>query len=548
MRIPQKFHSNKKRSGMRWRTGSVVLVSATVLNFCAFTAKAAEGVSPGDSSVSSSKSETKTESKTEVKGEAKSGGKPELQNRFAYKPVRREFWAEVEKSIAAKKPEEILRLSGPGEDKGAERNEWKLAIAKALLELGQPIHAQYVLNQLASQGVGTRQGFEALRLTHEIAKAALIDEVQFEELAFDLDTKIDEPESRSMVAFFRAKGLWRKGYNPWAISTLMDVGTGSTWEIELNFERAQQLLAAGDASSAYAKFEAIANDPNSRRSTAGLSRLALARLIFERKDFKSAIATYKTIQLSSREKARSLNELAWSYYYERAYGKALGTIRSLKSSYYNVLLSPETYILEMLIYRELCHFPMVKSLAAEFASRYQKIYGAIENRQDLEALPQFVQMALQDGGLQRKANAIQQVRAERGPLKKQTWADQAFKAWLVGYAQKRERIADAEITRILRARSDSIGNWFLDLREQVWFLDYEASMRMIQLNDENNNAYEPPQPKSISPDQMFWPINDEAWLDELLDYEVLIKDACRASGPPMMNLERLAPASGGGAR
>ena len=48
--------------------------------------------------------------------------------------------------------------------------------------------------------------------------------------------------------------------------------------------------------------------------------------------------------------------MAWGYYFNRQYGKALGAVRALKSQYYGALLSPETLVLEMVIYRELCHY------------------------------------------------------------------------------------------------------------------------------------------------------------------------------------------------
>jgi hypothetical protein len=452
-----------------------------------------------------------------------------------YKPSRVEFWAKVDTLLASGKVDQVFLLEKPQATSGAEFEEWKLAMARALIAGGQRYHAQYLLSQVISQAVGTRQGTEALRLMHELAKAGEIDESLLEDVAFELDTKIDEPESRSMIGYYRARALFRKGYSRWAGDTLAEIKDGSTWATELQFDRTQQTLLAGDSAASYVQFEALASSPVTRASTAKLARLALARLIFERRDYKAAISTYVSIDLPSRERARTLNELAWNFYYDRSYGKALGAIRSLKSAYYSPLVSPETYILEMLIYRELCHFKRVKAIASEFLDRYKAVYSTIEGRRPLENVPQFLQMMLQEGVIQKRAGTIQNVRIERHTLTQKKWSDADLQKSLVAYGEKREHIVDAEINRMLAKKVDEMANWFLDLREQVWFLDYESSMRMIQLNEEVVEHYVPPVASVAKPEIIFWPLGTEAWRDELFDYETLINDACQAS--PLLRLK-----------
>lgn len=471
--------------------------------------------------------------------------KKDDRDKFRYRPVNRKYWNEVDSLIKTKKANLIFALPLSREASGSEKDEWRLGTSRALVELGLPIHAQYLLTQLAIRSVGTRQGFEALRMIHEIVKENSADESYLEDLAFDLDTKVDEPESRSMIGYFRARALMRKGYPDWMPLALQDIAANSTWNEELAYDKSMQMLSAGDSASSYTRFEALTRNPQTRTPTAKLAKLALARLIFERRDFKAASMTYITIDLPTRERARTLNELAWTYYYDRAYGKALGAVKALKSPYYRVLLSPETYILEMLIYRELCHFRRVKDIASEFVAHYRSVFSTIEARQPLESIPQFLQMALQEGVMQRRAVAIQQVRQERRLLAKQRWRDEESRNFLLKLGQKRENTVDAEITRMLRTRVDSLANWYLDLREQVWFLDYESSMRMIQLNDDQAEQYQPPEASKTRPDTLFWPINDEAWRDELLDYEVLVTDACKAS--PLRGL-RPSPGGRGGER
>lgn len=454
-----------------------------------------------------------------------------LRDKHDYRPVRADFWESVERSIQNGQTGAVFKMAPPEQKSGPETDEWKLGIAKALVASGHPLHAQYLLMTVAMKSVGTRQGFEALRLLHRIAKDDAIDETAMEELAFDLDTKIDEPESRSMIAYFKAKALLRRGYTEWAEKALAEIVPGTTYAEELEFDRTLQILNSGDTPAAYAKFESLTKSPAARRSTVLLSRLALARLIFERRDYRGAIGTYLKIELPTRERARTLNELAWSYYYDRAYGKALGTIRAIKSAYFDRLLSPETFLVEMLIYRELCHFKTVKAIVKEFQEFYKPVFQAIEDRKPLENIPQIQQMILQEGNFQKRALAIQSIRTERRALEAVSWAADEFKEELIDLAAKRERLIDAEITRMMRTRIDDIANWFLDLREQALYLDYEASMRMIQLNEDQKETYVPRKADPLKSSVLFWPVTSESWLDELLDYEVLVQDQCRQGMP-----------------
>ena len=396
-----------------------------------------------------------------------------------------------------------------------------------MIASGQPLHAQYLLSNLISQSVATRQAFEALSMLNDIAKAGPIDEILMEELAFDLDTKIEESETRSMIGYFKARALLRKGYLDWSAQALREVESGTTWSEELFYDRTLQILSSGDAATAYGNFEMIAKNAQTRKTTAKLSQLALARLIFERRDYKASIEMFREADLPVRERARSLSELAWSYYYDKEFGKSLGMIKALKSTYFERLFSPETALLEMLIFRELCQYEHVRTLAGDFQQTFSDVYRSIEDRLPLENVSRIMQSALQEGVLQKRATVIQSLRKERRDLLKQKWASAELRDELVTYGQRRERITDLEVQRFLRDRVDSIANMFLDLREQVWYLDYEASLRMIQNADTVAPDYEPPTKSKTQPDSFFWPAQStEAWLDELLNYEVLVRGKC----------------------
>lgn len=241
---------------------------------------------------------------------------------------------------------------------------------------------------------------------------------------------------------------------------------------------------------------------------------------------------YLTSELPVRERARSLNELAWSYYYDQQYGKALGIIHALRTHYFERLFTPETAVLEILIYRELCHYERVRALADEFQKTFADVYKAVENRLPLENVARIIQASLQEGVLQKRATVIQQLRVERREIIKQKWASEDVRNELLRYGQKRERMTELEVQRILRDKVDAIANQFLDLREQVWYLDYEASLRLIQMAESLSPDYTPPEKSRSKPNEFFWPAaSQEAWRDELLNFELLVHGKCATVNP-----------------
>ena len=445
-----------------------------------------------------------------------------------YKPVRVDFWKSLTTDIEKKKPVEAFKLEAPDKGHGAESEEFKLGMGEALFANHESFHAQIILSELVTSSIATRQAFEALHVLNDIAKAGPIDEMLMEDMSFDLDTKIDEIEPRSMVAYFKARALLRKGYKDWAVQALTDIAPNTAWSDELDYDRTMQILASGDAVTAYEHFDAIVKSPNARKGTVQLAKLAIARLIFERRDYKAAIDSFRDTDVPTREKARAFQELAWSYYYDKQYGKALGAIKALKTQYFVRLLDPETVLLEMLIYRELCLYDRVHSVGLEFHRSFADVFKAIEDRLPLENITRVVQTALQEGVLQKRATVVQYLRIERHEIEKQEWKDLATRDALIKSGQRRERITDLEVQRTIRAKVDDIANSYLDMREQVWYLEYEANLRLIQAADTQQADYVPPERENLRTETFFWPVKGtEAWLDELLNYEILVRGICQ---------------------
>ncbi len=452
----------------------------------------------------------------------------------AYVPIDFDSWKKNQALIEAGQQTLLFSKTSPPSTGGSSslNDEWQIAIAQGLIKNGQPHLGMLVLADIISRAVGTNQSRFARQILNETSMKEGVDEDLLEDLAYDLDTTVDDPEERSIISYFRGRALLRKGFPKWAAqATTILSEIPSAWSLEQSYDKSLDALEKGDSTAAYTQFENLRTNPLTRETTRQMVELALARLTFEHRDFQASVDAYKSIDLGVRDRAHALSEIAWSYYYDHQYGKALGAIRALKTAYFRPLLSPENILLEMLIYRDLCQYQLLRDASTEFQKKFQPIYSAILARKPFEKIPSIDQMVLQEGTNQKRATLVQAYRRESKAITDLKFGDLKLKRVTLLSSTKRQKRIDQILKKRIHSEIDTFANWFLDLREQVWFLDYDASIRLAQLRAGQDSDYLPPEKDSIKVSTVFWPVSQEAWIDELPDYEVLIQSSCRNPSP-----------------
>lgn len=414
---------------------------------------------------------------------------------------------------------------------GPALEELKLLVAEALVAKGYALSAQVVYLDVALRSMGTSQGTWALYEMNRLAAQHEIDEDLMESFAFDFDGAIDNTndraEERAMVAYFRARALVRRGYEDWAIQELGKVSTDSQWHADRLFERAAEVLADGRADEAEAIYEELSKRENVRKPTKEFAVLNRARLVFERGNYDEVLETVKSADLPLRERARALLEMAWARYYLKEYGKALGVLKVIDSAFFQMLRSPESDLLRMVIERDLCRYDLIKESAAAFRSRYQASFKQIESRLNLEADEKIKQLALQGRNLQKRATLIHRFRTELKDMEDEDLrAAPGLREALIKGLKMGAFKTEASIARSLPREVERVASHLIELRDQVSFLEYEASIRPLTTLPVDDADYKPIAASKTSFDRLYWPVIDESWWDELDNYEVLIRARC----------------------
>lgn len=417
---------------------------------------------------------------------------------------------------------------------GPLKDELRILTTEAFLANDMTLSAQAFLTDVAGRSIGTTQSAWALSLLEKLAAGNEVDEGSIEEFAYEFDGSVDGPAERSMLSWFRAKALARRGYSDWSLKELDRVSTDSSWSAERIFDRATDLMVDDRTEEAESIYDMLAKRTAIRAPTKQFVELNKARLVFERGNYDQTISMIKHVQLPLRERTRAILEMAWSRYYLREYGRALGLLSVLDSAFYQSLRSPEADLLRMVIQRDLCRYDLVKQSTAAFRERYKSTFKVIESRLPLEQDSTIKQIALQGRHLQKLATLIHRYRTELATLADEDVAmvpggrDELQKAMGL-----RMRKVEDEIDRTISRDLERVASRFVEWRDQVTFLEYEASIRPLTAAPKEEADYQAEKASKTRFEKLYWPISNESWWDELETYEVLISGHCQAPPSPM---------------
>jgi len=96
--------------------------------------------------------------------------------------------------------------------------------------------------------------------------------------------------------------------------------------------------------------------------------LNLARLSFEKGDFKDALSLYRSIDSESPLFYESLREQGWAFFMAGHPNRALGAVHGATSPHFNQQFQPDQYFLQAAVNYWLCDFPAARRGLQEFVA------------------------------------------------------------------------------------------------------------------------------------------------------------------------------------
>ncbi|MBX9766446.1 MAG: hypothetical protein K2X47_04165 [Bdellovibrionales bacterium] len=454
-----------------------------------------------------------------------------------YQPLNSDFWDKIQKSRAIGNSIKALMLSVEYTEKTVkglkeDEAEGRLAMGIALEDLHFTFAANAIFIDLVRKNLGTQVSLEALRGLSRLALAYPYDKLEIGE---DLVTSIEfgnlPVEIRPFIGFHLGLNNLQNGFKQWSDLNFQTVDQQSQWWTELEYLKALGDIARDKVADGRNRLTALAANENAPMRVRKNSRHQIARLTFEDAKYDEAEQLLADLDdMPLRTRARVETERAWIRYYKKDFSKALGHVEVLASPLFRDFRPLESYVVQLLIYKELCYYDKVSEIAADFRSVYKSTLEDIRKRKPFRKSKALAKLALLNDRHQYWANYIELLREERKRLEDLDWSEFGFYRPLVDAYKSKEAEVITRQTPEIEAEAESIAEQLLDTEEQVAFLDYSARMDALRIRDQRTTRmYEPERISYVNFDKMFWPISDEIWKDELPDYKVLVSSQCEGT-------------------
>lgn len=166
-----------------------------------------------------------------------------------------------------------------------------------------------------------------------------------------------------------------------------------------NYRQGQVDAAINDLETTWPMIEA-----DKKNHIRNLSALTLARLYFQKGDYKAAYKTYIKIDKSSASWLQAMVETAWTQILAGDHEGAAGNMFSLHTDFFKKSYAPDTYIVRTVGYLNLCQFGDGMSVLNDLKKRYtpiqQKLEGYQKNNKEPEKYYDLVKTWLKNTDMQ----------------------------------------------------------------------------------------------------------------------------------------------------
>jgi len=201
--------------------------------------------------------------------------------------------------------------------------------------------------------------------------------------AFDIDITTNDKYLLKKAKYYSEKGNLGELENAltFIATTSPLFPEASLLKAVFNYRQGQIDTAISDIETAWPLMEA-----NKKDQIRNLSALTLARLYFQKGDYKTSYQTYLKIDKSSPSWLQAMVEQAWTQILAGDNEGAAGNMFSLHTDFFRKAYAPDTYIVRTVGYLNLCQFGDGVSVLNDLNKRYKVTQEKLEtfkkNNQD----------------------------------------------------------------------------------------------------------------------------------------------------------------------
>jgi hypothetical protein len=402
-------------------------------------------------------------------------------------------------------------------------------------------HLAGALVELGYRQAGIEHYLEVLggrRLPEFMDKALGKMKVLYEERVVDEDRFVDgtiygnqyaevSPEVGDFVEYLQALADVRRGFEEWGRKRLEVLSKGTRgYAFSARYALAVDRIARHqDAAAARDLHEILAAGLAVPEEIRNDARVALARILYERKLYDEAWKTYSQVTSPLPLQDLVMVEKAWDRTAGGDLQRALGLIVGLGAPVFRDIFAPERDLIRAMVLRQLCQYRAAHVAVREFRSSYGPALKKIRDR-----VP-----TVDDSTMRRWAIAGTRSLVDKGRLRAlltrerealSSVRDKALHDHLDAiYAADLARI-NGILARRMPQAMDRVADELLRIDEQMNLIDYEIGAGLFKSGEAKENHGTRPEEVPFGTQDVFFRFDGEYWSDEVGDYTVLADDRC----------------------
>lgn len=390
---------------------------------------------------------------------------------------------------------------------------------------------------------------EMFGILSDIAGETAYLDPQFERLT-DFQVGNYSPEFQDEWNYFLGRFFWIYGEYSRSMEFLARVSDASARKGQSHYLIGVMALEQGENRRALSEFQSsvVATERGEGdQDIYELANLAIARLAYEVGSFDVALYHYRKIPFESPRHPRAVFEMAWTYTLKQDWNRAIGTLHSLHSPYYDDWFYPELYVLEAFAYLSTCNLDSAQEAILAFGDEVatlqspvrefiantmapEDFYNAIVTYYDVYGTPNAVNLpieavraVLSDVDFVNQMELIQVLETERDVLARDAASLGDFGSLaLAGIeADIRTRIIEAglKISAMVNDFEAELTDWYvksqevsIEVRTEILSV-FDAALEGVEIDQSSASSV-----FVLASDWQYWPFEGEYWIDEVDAY------------------------------
>jgi hypothetical protein len=450
----------------------------------------------------------------------------------------------------------------------AERPQIKYFLGVAMMELKMNQVAAFQFVDVIKSGDRkyTRQALDKLLVVTD----KLGDETLLNYAIQRIDVSSVPTQNREMLYYRMGEIKQKAGLYSEAVQLYSRVGTGSRYYLNALYNMGLSQAEAKQTDLALTSFQTLLSarsDASVTDTNKVAAQMAIARTLYQKKDWEGSIEAYSKIPRDHRLWHDSIFERSWAMLRAARFRSALSNFQSLHSSYYDNFYIPETLLLRSIVYLYICKYDEMEKVLTLFDNQYRPVEDSIqkfikyqsssasyfdelnkayqikndsdadaENEKKTKVSYLAIRHIADEGDVRRAYAYISKLITERKLVSENPQIkSSAIGSYSIKLLTNRMKSAKASAGDMVKAHLQNMLVELKDLREQTSLIRYEMingkkeslkkrlsgnDLAEVQVDDEKDRSF------YVQNGYEYYPFQGEYWLDEVGNFHYLGKQNC----------------------